>query len=793
MKVSLHWLRRFVDFDLTTTELAEKLTMRGFESEVVSDFDSLDNLVVGDVLTAEKHPDADKLKLCSVSDGSETFTVVCGAPNVDAGQKIVFAKVGAILPGDFKIGKAKIRGVESFGMICSERELGISEEHDGIMVLDESYKAGTPIKKVLGPLFNAIDIEVTPDKAFALSHRGIAREVATIVGSKLKTPINSVKLNPKSKDIVSVELDKKGGCTRYIAGTMKGLKVGPSPKWLAEYLKSVGQKSINNLVDISNFMLLEIGHPTHVFDLKKLAKPAIKVSWAKKGEKFDALDEETYELSANHMVITDTKNTVALAGIIGGMDSSVTDSTTEVLIESAYFDPVVIRKGSKKLNLLSEASRRFERGTDPNAALEAFNMIVQLMQEVAGGTLESVITDECSMCLDNTSVDLSSEKLLKYAGQEIPSKDVESILKGLHIDAKKTKTGWNCSIPTFRTDLKVETDLIEEVFRCYGYDNIKSSFNYSSIMQYANDEESTISSLKHHLSSLGFRQSYNNSLEDIEEVKLFGKDVVSVMNPSSERMNTLRITLHSGLLKNLDFNFRNGSANTLIYEYGTIFEGKTDKLEDITQKSSLSCLVHGDVFSKNVHFDSIPASFAFLKGVASNIFEDKRLGIKVKYSEQKHHYCDPYYSIIDGKKQVIGGLGIIKDSLLKQLDIAHKHEVVVFDIDPEIFTNYGSYSMKVEDIVTFPIVQRDLNFKMDSSIQVGDVVKTMKSVNQSILQNVIPVDIFQSKKDTSSKDVLFSLNFQSPKKTLEDNDVNAIITEIINIVSKKFNAKLRDN
>ena len=793
MKVSLHWLKRFVDFDLTATDLAEKLTMRGFDSEVVSDFDSLEHLVVGDVLKAEKHPDADKLKLCSVSDGSDTFNVVCGAPNVDAGQKIVFAKVGAVLPGDFKIGKAKIRGVESFGMICSERELGISEEHDGIMVLDESHKVGTPIKEVLGPLFNAIDVEVTPDKAFGLSHRGIAREVATIVGTKLKTPMNSVKLNPKSKDIIRVELDKKGGCTRYIAGTMKGVKVGPSPKWLAEYLKSVGQKSINNLVDISNFMLLEIGHPTHIFDLKKFAKPAIKVSWAKNGEKFKALDEETYELSKDHLVITDTKNTVGLAGIMGGLDSSVTDETTEVLIESAYFDPVVIRKGSKKLNLLSEASRRFERGTDPNSALEAFNMIVQLMQEVAGGTLESVVTDECSMSLDNTSIDLSSEKLLKYAGQDIPSKEVEFLLNELHIDTKKTKTGWNCSIPTFRTDLKIETDLIEEVFRCYGYENIKSSFNYSSIMQFANDEESTIFSLKHHLSSIGFRQSYNNSLEDLEEVKLFGKDAVSVINPSSERMNALRTTLHTGLLKNLDFNYRNGCSNTLIYEYGTIFEGKTDKLEDISQKSSLSCLVHGNIFAKNVHFDSIPASFAFLKGVASNIFEDKRLGLKVKFLEEKHHYCYPYFSIVDGKKQIIGGVGIIKNSLLKQLDIAHKHEVVVLDVDTEIFTDYGTYSTKVKDIVVFPIVQRDLNFKMDSGIEVGDVVKTMKSVNQSLLQNVIPIDIYQSKKDMSTKDVLFSLSFQSPKKTLEDNDVNAIITKIINIVSKKFNAKLRDN
>ena len=793
MKVSLHWLRRFVDFDLTATELAEKLTMRGFESEVVSDFDSLENLVVGDVLTAKKHPDADKLKLCSVSDGSETFSVVCGAPNVDAGQKIVFAKVGAVLPGDFKIGKAKIRGVESFGMICSERELGISEEHDGIMVLDDSLEAGTPIKDILGPLFNAIDVEVTPDKAFALSHRGIAREIATIVDTKLKTPLSTAELNSKTKDVISVDLDKKGGCTRYIAGIMKGVKVGPSPDWLSDYLKSVGQKSINNLVDISNFMLLEIGHPTHVFDLNKLDKPAIKVSWAKKGEKFKALDEEVYELSKDHMVITDTKNTIALAGIIGGMESSVTDSTTEILIESAYFDPVVIRKGSKKLNLLSEASRRFERGTDPNAASEAFNMIVQLMQEVAGGTLESVITDECSMDLGNTSIDLSSDRLLKYAGQDISSKEVETILNGLHINTKKTKTGWNCSIPTFRTDLKVETDLIEEVFRCYGYENIKSSFSYSSIMQYANDEESSILSLKHHLSSLGFHQSYNNSLEDIEEVKLFGKDAISVINPSSERMNTLRTTLHSGLLKNLDFNYRNGSPNTLIYEYGTIFEGKTDQLKDISQKSSLSCLVHGDVFAKNVHFDSISASFAFLKGVASNIFEDKRLGMKVKFLEDKHHYCNPYFSIIDGKKQVIGGLGIIKESLLKELDIAHKHDVVVLDIDTKIFMDYRSYNTKVEDIIAFPVVSRDLNFKIDSNIHVGEVVKAMKSANQSILQDVVPVDIYQSKKDSSTKDVLFSLSFQSPKKTLEDKDVNAIITEIINIVSKKFNAKLRDN
>ena len=792
MKVSLHWLKRFVDFELSASELADKLTMRGFESEVVTDFSQLGNVVVGDVLSAQKHPDADKLKLCTVSDGKEEFDVVCGAPNVEKGQKIVFAKVGAILPGDFKIGKAKIRGVESFGMICSERELGISEEHEGIMVLDDDIATGIPIEEVLGPIYNAIDIEVTPDKAFALSHRGIARELAAMIGTTLKTPLSTSELHSNTKDSISIELDKKNGCTRYMAGVMKGVKVGPSPKWLADYLKSVGQKSINNLVDISNFMLLEIGHPTHIFDLKKLAKPAIKVSWAKKGEKFHALDDETYTLESDHMVITDTKNTIALAGIIGGMDSAVSDDTSEVLIESAYFDPVVIRKGSKKLNLLSEASRRFERGTDPNAVNEAFHMIVQLMQEVAGGSLESIITDECNMSLDTSSVKLSSKKLVKYAGQLISDKDVEIILDGLHIKSKKSDNVWECTIPTFRTDLLTETDLIEEVFRCYGYDKIKSSFNFASIMQYANDEEAPITSLKHYLSSIGFNQSYNNSLEDLENVKLFGENAISVMNPSSERMNTLRSTLHQGLLKNLDFNYRNGSADTLIYEYGTIFSGKATNLGDIDQQNSFSCLVHGDLFSKNVHFDSISASFSFLKGVAQSIYEDK-LNTKIKFIEEKHSYCSSFFTIKDSKKQTVGAIGVINPSLLKKLDIAHKHDVAVLDINPTIYVEYCGFNTKVKDVIAFPAVTRDLNFKMGGEINVGDVSASMKTVNQSILQKVVPVDIYQSKNDKSSKDVLFKLTFQSPKKTLEDKDVNSVITEIINVVSKKFNAKLRDN
>ena len=792
MKVSLSWLKRFVDFDYSTSELADKLTMRGFESEVATDFSSLDHIVVGEVKSAEKHPDADKLKVCMVSDGKQTYNVVCGAPNVDKDQKIVFAKVGAVLPGDFKIGKAKIRGVESFGMICSERELGISEEHEGIMVLDDSCKVGAKIDTILGEAYNAIDIEITPDKAFALSHRGIAREIAAMTESKIKTPMEVVKATSKGKDIVKVVLDKKGGCTRYIAGTMTNLTVGPSPKWLADYLKSVGQKSINNLVDISNFMLLEIGHPTHVFDLKKLSKPAIEVKWAKKDEKFHALDEETYKLDTDHLIITDSVNTIALAGIIGGKDSAVSDSTTDVLIESAYFDPVVIRRGSKKLNLLSEASRRFERGADPEATLEAFYMIVGLMTEVAGGSLESIVADESTIDLTLHKVSLSEAKLLKYIGHKIDFKSVSFILDGLHIENKKTKAGWDCIIPSFRHDVKHETDLIEEVLRCYGYENIQSSYSFSSQMQYANDAEQLLFELKQYLSSLGFNQCYNNSLQDLEEVKSFGINPVSVMNPSSERMNTLRTTLHHGLFENLDFNFKNGSSNTLIYEYGTVFEKKGDTLKDIEQVSNFSCLVHGNFYDKNVHFDSIENNFFLLKGVASNAFATLTKA-KVKFIEDKHAYCDVFYRIVDGKKNTVGSIGVVSDSFLDKLDISHKTNVSILDINTSLFIEHFNHNIKVQDVVLYPIVNRDLNFKFDSNTNLGKVCAAIKSVNQSIMQDVFPVDIYKSKKEDGKKNVLFKLSFQSVKKTLEDNDVNAVIAEIISVVTKKFNAKLRDN
>lgn len=793
MKISLSWLKRHVDFSWTASELADRLTMRGFESEVATDFSTFNHVIVGQVISCQKHPDADKLSLCKVSDGSSEFDVICGAPNVAVHQKIVFAKVGAVLPGDFKIGKAKIRGIESYGMICSERELGISEEHEGILVLDNKTKVGTPIEKVLGPLFDAIEVEITPDKGFALSHRGIAREIAAMTNQRLKTPFSLKK--PKQNtalEKIAIDLDTKGGCTRYIGAVMKDVKVGPSPDWLKNYLKSVGQKSINNLVDISNFILLEIGQPTHIFDFSTFKKRTVAVQWAKDREKYHALDEQTYELSKEHLVITDSKETVALAGIIGGYNSAVTDSTTEVLIESAYFDPVVIRKGSKKLGLLSEASRRFERGIDPNTSMEALLIIIQLIEEVAGGKLSSQITDSCFVDLSLKKLSLNKSNLISTMGVHFPKKEITTLLKQLDFNPKETKDGWSCLIPTYRGDIEQEADLFEEVLRSIGYENILSDFTFQTNLINTKDEEFFISKLKKHLSSLGFSQCYNNSLQDLSEVNAFGIKPVEVLNPTSERMNTLRTTLHKGLLNNLDFNVKHGNTDVQFYEYGTIFSREGEGLSGINQQFSFSCLIHGNWQENNVHFKNIPLSYYYLKGILENI-NDNFLSAKLKFISEEHPYLDSFQNVVDSKGDCIASLGTLKPSFLKKVDIAHKYPVHLMDINPQVFNLYASYAVKYHEVSAYPKVIRDLNFKLSSSIVIGEVVKAIQSTDQSILIDVRPVDIFKKSKQDNDQDVLFKLTFQSNKKTLEDNDVNPIINDIIKIISSKFKGILRDS
>jgi len=422
MILSINWLKQYVEIQESPQELADMLTMLGFEAEIAVDLSNLKNIITARVESVEKHPNADKLSLCQVNDGIESVSVVCGAPNVEAGQKVVFAKVGAVLPGDFEIKKVKIRGEVSFGMICAEDELGISENHEGIMVLSDNTEIGLPISEVLNEKYAALELDITPNRPDALSHYGIAREIALKNNRKLKFPEVNIIKSVGTKEQVTVNISDPDGCPRYIAGVVDNIKIRPGPTWMKELLESAGQRSINNVVDISNFVLLEMGHPTHIFDYAQIPTNTIGVRRATKGEKFVTLDEEKHILDTHHLLITDGKTPIALAGIMGGIGSAVYDDTKKVLIESAYFDPITIRKGSKSLGMLTESSRRFERGADPDGTIIAFWRIVSLLKEYANGELYSEMIDSYPKKITSPKIRLRKSEVDIVAGCDISDK-----------------------------------------------------------------------------------------------------------------------------------------------------------------------------------------------------------------------------------------------------------------------------------------------------------------------------------------------------------------------------------
>lgn len=793
MRLSINWLKQYVDITETPQELADMLTMLGFEAEIATDLSNLKNIVTAKVESVVKHPNADKLSLCQVNDGKETLSVVCGAPNVAEEQKVVFAKVGAILPGNFIITKAKIRGEVSFGMICAEDEIGISEDHEGIMVLADDTKLGVPIADILNEKYAALELDITPNRPDVLSHIGIAREVSLKTGRKLKLP-DLQNAKPKNiTDKVDVILEDAVGCPRYIAGVVDNIKIGPSPQWMRELLESAGQRSINNVVDISNFVLLEIGHPTHIFDYSQLPNDKILVRRAKKGEKFTTLDEETHTLEDYHLLITDGAKPVALAGIMGGLGSMVQDDTKKVLIESAYFDPVTIRKGSKSLGMLTESSRRFERGTDPDGTVRAFNRIVELLKEYANGELVSEIVDAYPNKIKQPKIKLRKSELDLVAGCEISNKLIENVLTGLEIEWKVIKENvWECITPSFRPDLENEIDLIEEIIRVFGYDNVPVQSRYGSLFNYSNpDPKSKLDDVIKSLAGLGFRQCYNNSLQSKEEANLSGQPAVSTINPLSEKMSDIRTSLLPGLLSNIDFNINNGNKDLQLFEIGQVYSQKEKRFEGIIENSLISGILYGNTEIPNIHNEKgTKQSFYSLKGKLDNFFLSllNKVG---NYQETENVEFDKCFSIkLD--KEIIGFCGLVSKDYINKLKLDIENEVFAFSLETDQLIELLNKPIYFKDIAKYPTIERDLNFVIDEDINAGHIVSKINKMNNKLLKSVTPVNIFKhASLGANKKSIVYNLVFQDNSKTLEDKDVNPIIEEIISIVKVKFNAKLR--
>jgi phenylalanyl-tRNA synthetase beta chain len=584
MRISLQWLRTYVDVDAAPDAIAQKLTSAGLEVESIEDLGGkFDKFVVGSVTSVTKHPKADKLSLCDVQiSATETIRVVCGASNVEAGQRVPVALVGALIPSNmhdpegkpFTIAKAKIRGEESNGMICAESELGLSENAAGIMVLDADARIGQPLAEYLGMDDVAFEIGVTPNRPDCLGHIGIAREVASAFGVPLKLPV-SVVTETIGDDVAaaaSVRIENSVDCPRYAARVIRNISNGPSPAWMQKYLTVAGVRPINAVVDATNFVMLEYNQPLHAFDFDTLAGKAIVVKTAAANEKFVTLDGKERTLPGNALMICDADRAVAVAGVMGGENTEITASTTSVLLESAYFNPVSIRKTSKHLGLSTDASYRFERGIDPSATLDALNRATSLITEMAGGTVCAGVIDVYPVPIEKKSVHVRSSRVNRILGTEIPSADMIGYFTSIGIEVEETAPGeLDCIIPTFRPDIDQEIDMAEEAARLHGFTNIDDKM--VSEIDFSNKRVSAAVSdhVREWLVASGFNEIVSNSLLDEATASIFSDTLVKLMNPISKEQSVMRPNLSVSLLQTVVHNSNYGTESMRIFEMGRGF------------------------------------------------------------------------------------------------------------------------------------------------------------------------------------------------------------------------------
>ena len=790
MIISLDWLKEFVDIDESPDELSDLLSGIGLEAEATSVPTEISGVVIGKVETAEKHPDADKLKLCTVNDGKQVHQVVCGAPNVDSGQTIAFATVGSVLPGKLKIKKANIRGVESSGMICSERELNLSDEHEGIMVLPDDLEPGDDFVSSYGYKYISVELDITPNRPDAFSHQGVARDIACKTNRDFKQ-ISVEPIPVKGKESIDISMEDHQDCPRYIGGIVKNVQVGPSPDWLVERLKAGGQRSINNIVDISNYVLMEMGHPTHIFDHDSLKNKSIYVRRAEKGETLTTLDDQKHKLDKTHLLITDGSQPLALAGVMGGANTAVNDDTSTVLVESAYFDPVTIRKSAKSLSMSTDASKRYERGADPNGCETAFWRVIGLLEDIANGELCSEMIDTYPTPIKKLSVDLKRSELDLVLGMIIEDAAVDTIFKGLGIRSKKKEYGWECEIPTYRPDIFREIDLIEEVARIYGFDEIPADESLYGPFRYEHpDPEKYLDDIRNTLAGCGFHQVYANSLQNENEATLSGHSPVKMMNPLSVEMGYLRTSLLPGLLKAADHNLKHSIQDLRLFELGHVHIQKDKGLENILEKKYISGVVYGDYRNHSVHSPSSEEDLFTLKGYLNTLFVQK-LGMRLDLIKGDGAAFD-HSRVIMVNRQKIGAMGRLSKTWIDSMDL-DLDTVFGFEVDLEPIKRMINKKKTFRAINPYPKITRDLNLVMPVEQEVGDLLELFSKKGKKLVTDAKPVDIFVDENAIGKgmKSVTFSIAFQDSSKTLEDKDVNPVIDEIIHVAEKNFLAKLR--
>lgn len=799
MKISLNWLKDYIDLtDISTDDLVEKLTMSGLEVEsAVDESKKFKNFVVGYVKEKKKHPNADKLSVCIVSNGYTDLQVVCGAPNVNAGQKVVFAQIGANIPnGNFEIKKAKLRGVESFGMLCSESELELSEDHSGIMILDPDIDEGTPISKALGLNDVIMEIGVTPNRPDALSHSGVARDIAALYNRELKLPeLNLNETEVDIKSLAEIIIEDVVHCPRYSSKVLTGIEVKESPEWLKRRLTKIGLRPRNNIVDITNYVMHELGQPLHAFDLDKLAGKKIIVKSLDKAETFTTLDSKERKLIPGTLMICDADRTVAIAGVMGGENSEINNETKNILIESAYFNSTSIRKTSKYLGLSTDASYRFERGTNPEGTAYAAERAAQLINELAGGKIAKGIIDVYPRKIEEKIVKVRLERINKILGYHVPEESIKQILNTLGIRLleagnRELKT----SIPAFRPDIEREIDVIEEVARIYGYDSIPVVEKISSTLAVKYDESSFVDEMRNLAVGLGFYEMINNPLQSEQASGMYGSKI-PLLNPQSTDMAYLRTSLVPGALQVVSQNIKHGEKDQLLFEIGNVFnkkqEAEVTSFEDFTEETKLILAITGKISDKEWNSELENFDFYSLKGII-NSFNRKILLDNVlndSYYLSQETFFD--YTLALHYKEITAGLGgRVDKNVLKQFDI--NQDVFCFEYKLDILKKIPKPPKRYKDVLKYPKVFRDFAFVFDKAVNYGEVKEYIEKNGSGLLKSVRIFDLFENNSlGNNKKSMAFALEFFDAERTLNEEEIDNEFNNLIKSVSDKFDAKLR--
>ena len=809
VKIPLSWLRAYCDVPWSVEELVDRLIMTGLEVDAVDTVGSdFEGFVTGRVVRVERHPNADRLSLCTVDVGTETLQIICGAPNVADGQKVPVARVGAELPGGMKIKRAKIRGVESFGMICSEAELNLSDDHDGIMVLDDGIEPGRPLKSVLGEPETVLSIDVGTNRPDCLSLVGVAREITALTGGELRMPPTGVDdSGPPAESLANVRVDVPEDCPRFVGRVITGVRIGPSPDWLKRRIEAAGIRSISNVVDVTNYVMLEMGQPLHAYDLDRLAGQGIIVRRARAQEPFTTLDGADRTLDREVLMIADHERGIGVGGVMGGLDTEITADTGRVFLEGACFDAVRVRRGSKALQLQTDASRRFERGMDPELQGEAVSRAAALIAEVTGGVVAAGMIDVRTPGEPAPVIRLRTGSVNGLLGTSLGRDEIASFLRKLRFDVQPMRTRRSAGadlevgVPSFRRDVTREVDLIEEVARLYGYDRIEAvpSAPPRDETVEAREREKTRRGqqdvrrrLRDAMAGFGFTEVVTHSLVHPDRNELIDPSRPSVLidNPLSPELSAMRTSLAASMLSVLHWNANRKVRDIRIFEVGRVFWPKPDGLPE--EPEHLCIAVTGQRHSP--HWDGPPGTFDFydLKGLAEALLG--RLGLD-RVETVPYDNDGPLFDgertgelLADGVR--IGRFGAVSHEVLDRYEI--RAPVWMGVIDCGVLFGSASDRRTFHAPPKYPAVERDLAIVVPDEVSHRDILEEIRACSGDLLEAVELFDVYRGEQIAADcKSMAYAMRFRSGERTLTDAEVKRLQDKVLRRLVDRYRAELR--